>query len=371
MAPPPGSGLRRGEFASEFDHLIEWSNLRLAYRKASKGKRGRSDVAAFELCLEDNLLDLQADLQARTYRPGGYRSFFIHEPKRRRISAAPFRDRVVHHALCNVIEERFERSFVSESFANRVGKGTHRALEHAQDCAQRFRFVVQLDIRQFFPSIDHEILFALLRRKIEDSAVLWLIGLILASGEGVLADEYDQVFFPGDDLWAALRPRGLPIGNLTSQFWANVYMSGLDHKIKRQLRCRGYARYVDDLLLFSNSKRELWMWKGALGAELERLRLKVHPGVQPRPVPEGVPFLGFVIYPHKRLLKRRKAVHYRRRLRGKLRASTQAEEPLRQSVQSWLNHCRYGNTFHLCAKLLAEAGVSCELWPEELAAHDL
>jgi hypothetical protein len=135
-----------------YDQIHTWPNLLLAYRRASKGKRGQPNVAAFEHRLEDNLLRLQDELARQTYQPGPYTSFFIHEPKRRLISAAPFRDRVVHHALCNVIEPIFEASFVADSYANRVGKGTHRALNAAQQFAGRHRYVLQLDAVQFFPA---------------------------------------------------------------------------------------------------------------------------------------------------------------------------------------------------------------------------
>jgi RNA-directed DNA polymerase len=231
-----------------YTQLCTWDNLYLAYRNAAKGKRGKPPAARFEYRLEDHLIQLQRELQSKSYRPGAYHSFIIHEPKRRLISAAPFRDRVVHHALCNVIEPRFERSFIRDSYANRVGKGTHRALDRAQAFARRFRYVLQCDMVQFFPSIDHAILRRILARKISDEAVLWLVDRILASGEGVLSAAYEMVYFPGDDLWAAARPRGLPIGNLTSQFWANCYLNPFDHFVKRELRSQGYVRYVDDFL---------------------------------------------------------------------------------------------------------------------------
>ena len=205
-----------------YTQLTSWDNLLLAYRKAAKGKRGHPNVAAFEYYLEDNLLALQRELYAFTYRPGPYASFTIHEPKRRLISAAPFRDRVVHHALCNIIEPLFERTFIGDSYANRAGKGTHRALDRAQQFARRYRYVLQCDVEQFFPAIDHAILRRILARKIGDERALWLCEQILQSGVGVLAEAYRMTYFPGDDIFAVERPRGLPIGNLTSQFWGNV-----------------------------------------------------------------------------------------------------------------------------------------------------
>ena len=210
--------------ASLYPQIYNWDNFLLAHRKAARGKRSKEPAARFEYHLEDNLITLHDELQAKTYRPGPYDSFYIHEPKRRLISAAPFRDRVVHHALCNVIEPIFERSFIHDSYANRVGKGNHRALDRAQFFARRYRYVLPCDVRQFFPSVDHAILRRILARKLPDPDVMWLVDRILESSMGVPSKEYQMIWFPGDDLLAANRPRGLPIGNLTSQFWANCYL---------------------------------------------------------------------------------------------------------------------------------------------------
>jgi len=293
---------------------------------------------------------LREELCGRTYVPGGYHSFFIHEPKRRLISAAAFRDRVVHHALCNVIQPLFERSFVPDSYANRVVKGTHRALNRAQEYARRFEYVLQCDIRQFFPSIDHGLLRYILAKQIFDAAVLKLVDDILESGEGVLSEQYEMVWFEGDDLFAPLRPRGLPIGNLTSQFWANCYLNEFDHFVKRELRCPGYVRYVDDMLLFGNDKRAMSEWLTRAKRRLATLRLTLHAGAHARPVREGIPFLGFTVFPERRRLKRRKGIHFQRRLRrlsddyarGAIRL-----DAVRATVQGWTNHVRYGNTMGL------------------------
>lgn len=348
-----------------FNQLCSWDNLLLAYRKAAKGKRGQPNVAAFELRLEDHLLDLQAELRAKTYQPGTYDSFYIHEPKRRLISAAPFCDRVAHHALCNLIEPIFERSFIFDSYANRIGKGTHAALDRAQAFARRYSFVLQCDVRQFFPSIDLAILRQTLARKLTDPGVLWLCDRILESGSRVLSEAYDMVYFPGDDgdeghRLAALRPRGLPIGNLTSQFWANTYLDPFDHFVKRSLRCHGYLRYVDDALLFAADKDTLWEWLHAVEARLADLRLTIHPGAQPRPVTEGFPFLGFEIYPQKRRLKRRKGLYYQRKLRRLVAAYARGEIPLEKltaSVQGWSNHARYANTVGLRKAVLGKQNI--------------
>ncbi len=335
-----------------YDVICSWENLRLAYDKAARGKRGRSAAAAFEYRLADNLLQLQDELLSKTYTPGPYTSFYIHDPKTRLISAAPFRDRVVHHALCNVIEPIFERSFIFDSYANRVGKGTHRALDRAQQFARRYRYVLQCDVEQFFPAIDHQILRRTLARKIDDADVLWLIDQILISGVGVLADEYALRYFPRDNLLAAQRPRGLPIGNLTSQFWANCYLNPFDHFVQRELQCPAYARYVDDTVLFGDSKAQLWAWQTAIEKRLARLRLTIHPGAQPRPVTEGFPFLGFVIYPTHRRLKQRKVAAYWRTLRGLL-AHGASPATVETSLLGWINHARYGDTWGLRGSVIA------------------
>jgi retron-type reverse transcriptase len=343
-----------------YTELCSWENLLEAYRRASKGKRGHPAVAAFDHRLEENLLRLQAELTSFSYQPGRYHSFYIHEPKRRLISAAPFRDRVIHHALCNLIEPLFDRSFIVDSYANRIGKGTHNALRRAQTFARRYPYVLQCDVVQFFPSMDHEILLGELRRKVIDPSVLWLCVQILQSGRGVLAEEYRMVYFPGDDLFASLRPRGLPIGNLTSQFWANIYLNPFDHFVKRELRCKAYLRYVDDFLLFGEDKEELNRWKAAIDERLARLRLTIHPGAHPRPVTEGFPFLGFVIFPHKLRLKRRKGVFFQRKFHRMVQEYARGDRSLEQmsaSVQGWVNHLHYANTVGLRKAILGNMPI--------------
>ena len=355
-----------------YEQLCTWDNLTLAWRQASRGKRGRPAAARFEYHLEDNLITLRDELAAKTYRPGAYASFHIHEPKRRLISAAPFRDRVVHHALCNIIEPAFERSFSADSYANRVGKGTHRALDRCQEFARRYQYVLQCDVRQFFPSIDHALLEAVLQRKVQDPGLIWLIRQIIASGTGVLSEEYEMVYFPGDDPWTALRlssgcssgqgllaaarPRGLPIGNLTSQFWANCYLNSFDHFVQNGLRCPAYVRYVDDFLLFGADRQQLWGWKRAIIERMASLRLTIHEAsAQVRPVSEGIPFLGFIVYPEHRRLKRRKGLIFRRRLAALAEGYADGAltlDDVTAAVLGWINHVRYANTIGLRSAVL-------------------
>lgn len=341
------------------EKMIAWQNLRLAYHNAARGKRGREPTARFEALLADNLLDLQEELTAQTYQPGKYRSFYVHEPKRRLISAAPFRDRVVHHALCNVAAPYFEKAFIANSFANRLRKGTHRAIAACQQFSRQYKYALQCDVRQFFPSIDHAILRRVLKSMLPDSSLLWLVDRILASGRGVLSEEYQMVYFPGDSLFAARRPRGLPIGNLTSQWWANCYLNPFDHFVRRELSCTAYLRYVDDFVLFSDSRRELMGWREAILARLGRYRLTIHEeSAYPKEVSEGLPFLGFVIFPDHRRLKARKGYAFRRKLGHRLAHGTQ--EGVKDSLMGWINHVRYADTFGLRRALLSEFGLLAE-----------
>ena len=344
-----------------YSDLCCWENLYFAWRAAARGKRGRGPAAEFEYRLEDHLVRLQKELSGETYRPGEYVNFFIHEPKRRRISAAPFRDRVVHHALCQITEPAFEKGFFAHSYANRVGKGTHRALDICDRWLKQYRYVLPCDIRQFFPAVDHEILQGILERRIQDGKVRRLVRKILASGEGVLAKEYDMTWFPGDDLFAVNRPRGLPIGNLTSQFWANCFLDGFDHFVSRQLRCRAYLRYVDDFLLFSDSKRQLWEWRKEIIRRLGSLRLKLHEQqALVRPSAEGVRFLGFVLYPTHRRLIRRKGIHFRRKVKammGDYNRGRIGRQDVSASVLGWINHVRYADTWGLRKSILKEVAL--------------
>jgi hypothetical protein len=339
-----------------YEDVCSWDNLLHAFAQAARGKRGQASVAEFELHLGDQLAFLRTELSRLTYRPGPYHSFRVHDPKPRLISAAPFRDRVVHHALVRVIEPLFERRFISDSYANRTGKGTHRAVARCQDFAKKHRYVLTCDVRQHFPSIDHRILVTTLARVISDCQVLCLCERILESGAGVLSGEYEMVYFRGDDLFAALRPRGLPIGNLTSQFWSNCYLDPFDHFVKRELRCRAYLRYVDDFLLFGDNPAELWSWKRAVQERLESFRLTIHDRrSQVQPVSHGIPWLGFVVYPTHRRLRRREVLRYRRRLRrivDRYHAGTALLEQVGASVRGWVNHVRFADSWGLRRAIL-------------------
>ncbi len=210
-----------------FDGFANFAALRQAAKRAVRGKRRKPGASGFMANLEKELLRLERDLRDGSYRPGRHVTIRISDPKERIVSAAPFRDRVVHHALCAAIQPIFERGFIDNSFANRAEKGTHKAIEVYERYRDRHRFVLRGDIFRYFPAIDHQILKADFRRRIGCNHTLALLDLIV---DGSGAQESVEIHFPGDDLFApSRRRRGLPLGNLTSQFFANLYLDRFDH----------------------------------------------------------------------------------------------------------------------------------------------
>lgn len=344
-----------------YPQICDFENLYWAFRKARRGKRGRPDVAAFEYDLELELVDLRKELTNESYRPGPYRHFTLYERKPRRISAAPFRDRVVHHALCNVIEPIWETRFIHDSYACRVGKGTHAALDRCTYFSRRHPFVLQGDIVGFFPSVDHDILYKLLSRRIACPPTLRLIRSIIASGTGIHSDGWDMQWFPDDDLFAVQRPRGLPIGNQTSQFWANVYLHELDMFVKHALRCKAYLRYCDDFLLFTSDKTTLHQWRRKMESFLASLRLRLHPLKSTvYPVTNGIPFLGFQVFPDHRRLRRDNGVYFQRRLErlmARYAAGAITRERLDASVKGWVAHASHGDTWGLRGSVLGRQPI--------------
>jgi retron-type reverse transcriptase len=307
------------------------------------------------------LIEIEQELQDGTYQPGDYHSFRIEKPKKRLVNAAPFRDRVVHHALMNVIEPLFERQFIFDSYANRKGKGTHAALDRCTYFLRRHQYVMHLDVRQFFPSIDHQVLDSILSRSIGDERAMELIRKIIASGNGVQAGEYDMVYFSGDDIFSVQRPRGLPIGNLTSQHWANVYLNELDQYAKRVLKCRAYIRYVDDVVIFADEKEHLNRWRLEIVEYLQTLRLTIHEeSAQPRPSHTGVSFLGFQVFPDHRRLKPANGYAFQRRLKNMIslyKDGRLSQKDLTTGVQGWINHVRYGDTWGLRRAILSATDI--------------
>lgn len=347
---------RHGEL---HQRLIDPSHLMACAVTAARGKRRRPEVARFLLDLEPNCFALAAELREGVWFPGEYRTFMVTEPKPRMISAAPFRDRVVHHALVSLLEPHFERRFVAHSYACRRGKGTHRALMRASALFQRKRFVLKADVAKFFPSIDHEILKAAVRRVIVDDG---LVGVLERVIDGSNPQEPVMSWFPGDDLFGpASRRRGLPIGNLTSQFLANVYLDQVDHAIMDRLGFGHYVRYCDDMLVFDDDRDRLWDVRTSLAAELARLRLALHErkgGVHATHAP--VPFLGFVLCGGQRRLARAGVVRATRRLRGQgaaLSSGLLALSDVSSSIAAWRGHVAHGTSPGLLMRVLIRSGL--------------
>jgi retron-type reverse transcriptase len=331
------------------NQIVAFDNLLLAVKKASKGKKYKKSVTEFWFQQERELLRLQKELSEGSWKPGEYQTFMVYDPKERMISAAPFRDRVVHHALCNVIEPIFERTFIASSYANRKGKGTHRAIEEYQEYARQFPFVLKCDVRKFFPSLDHEILKQEIARKIYCRFTQRLCHAII-DGSNPQTPVHD--YFPGDDLFTPhVRRRGLPIGNLTSQFWANVYLNRFDHFVKEQLKVPGYIRYVDDFVLFGESAAQLRGWKQEIERYLGDLRLSLHPNkTHIHRTVCGVPFLGFRTFPYRRVCLKAKVHRTRRHIRvnvGQLKRRKISPDRMESSLNSWLGHVRFGQSRRL------------------------
>ena len=288
-----------------WERMMAMENLHEAWGRVRRGHAKSTGVQAFACGLEENLAALQAELAAGAYRPGGYVQFRVRDPKPRTISCAPVRDRVVHHALCGVITPLLERRFTEDSYACREGKGTHRGCRRARELARRHVWYCKIDVRHYFDSIEQDKLLALVLPLFREQPVRALIERIVR--HPVAGQQ------PG---------RGLPIGNLTSQWFANCYLDGFDHFAKEELRLPGYIRYMDDMVLFADSKAACWRNLEAAERWLldqRGLTLKTE-ATRLAPVSEGIPFLGLRIFPGCWRLKRERFLRTRRNLRRRERA---------------------------------------------------
>lgn len=333
-----------------WEKIISFDNLLLAYKKARKSKRNRKEVAYFSLELEKELFIIQTALQNKVWKPCPYRVFTIYERKPRQISAAPFRDRVVHHALLNVVEPLLDKKFIFDTHACRKRHGVHLAVKRYQEWSKTHAYALKLDISRYFPSIDHIILKQQLSQRIKDQNVLWLFNTIIDNVPEFPKENLQ--YFPGDDLLTPIeRVTGLPIGNLTSQFLANLYLDDLDHMIKHKLGVKHYIRYVDDLVLLSRSKEKLHLWKNCIEADLRKVRLCLHPlkanVFQTR---LGVDVLGYHVFPDYKKLRNDNGFRFTRRLRffAKAYANNIMDwTDFNPSVQSWIGHAKQADTFGL------------------------
>ena len=269
-----------------YDKIYELKNIHTAYYKASKGKKNKRDVIRFSENMEVNLNEIQKQLINRNVTIGNYHYFKITDPKERTICAASFPERVIHHAIMNITEEIFENCLIDDSYACRKNKGMHKSVNKAFKSCRKYQYYLKLDIKKYFDSIDHTILMNLLKRKIKDRDLLDLFRKII-------------------DSYHTKDNKGIPIGNLTSQYFANFYLSFFDRYIKEELRQKNYYRYMDDFVLFFKNKEELYNLLSKIRKYLEiNLDLKLKPPIINK-VDKGVTFLGCRIYKNKILLSKR------------------------------------------------------------------
>lgn len=339
-----------------FDRLCSLENLRLAYKKARKGKTKKWYVRKFESDLEAKLIDLRKELETQTYKPRPLKRFVIRDPKTRVIHASAFRDRVVHHAICNLIGPVFEKGFIHDTYANRKDKGTHAALRrldvferkvtkngrlviNAKDGNMVVGYALKADIKHYFSTVDHGVLMEILGKRIKDGRVLWLIRTVL--------DGYET----------DMRGKGMPLGNMTSQFFANVYLSGLDYFVKHTLKAKYYIRYVDDFVILHRSKEKLMLYKWMIGGFLARLKLELHPEKSKvAPLHNGLSFLGFRFFYHYKLPRRNNMRKLERKLGFEIYSGTGSvrafSENVKKFLDGWFGYAMHGNTYKLRKRII-------------------
>jgi len=305
--------------------MFSFKSIYRAYKSCIKNKRNTLNAQQFEALLIENLCSLQVCLENRSYKITRSICFLTHSPKLREVFASDFKDIVVHHVLVEKIESYYEKKFIYDLYSNRKNRGTHSGVKRAQKFALRYkdRYFLQLDIKGFFYNLDKNILFKQFFKDINKSDlkdkkdILWLANKI------IYHDCAKNYLFKGDKTKLALLPphktlfkipkhKGLPIGNLTSQFFANVYMNKFDHFVKRELKIKGYLRYVDDFVLFSNSKEKLKSDKKRIEAYLkEELSLELREDFKLKKTTQGLDFLGYIIRPHYLLVRNRVVKNYK------------------------------------------------------------
>ncbi len=322
-------------YGNLFNRICSFEALVKATKCAARGKKQKPGVAEFLRNIENEVIELECELKSKTYSPRQYDVFTVRDPKVRRICAAEFRDRVVHHSVCAVLEPIFERAFIYDTYACRTSKGTHLAIKRAKAFSCRYKYYLKLDVRKFFDTIDHRILKSLIRKKIKDADLLWLIDL----------------FIDHPVPWTE-QGKGIPIGNLTSQHFANYYLSGLDHYIKEYLRIEAYVRYMDDLVIFADEKDTLWDAKRRIENYINvGLCLKFkESALMLAPVTQGLSFLGFRIFPGIIRLQRQGWRRFRRKFQNRNKKFIDGkidENEWHNSMHSMVSHIRSASTRNL------------------------
>ena len=318
-----------------------------AFQKARRAKRGKGGEPAFYRDLEANLQGLSHELQARTWRPQPYRYFTLRAHKERVVSEAAFRDRVVHHSLVAAQERAFEPGFLADSYACRLGKGSHAAIQRAQHLCRHHRYFLRMDVQKYFDHVDHQILVTRLAERIPDDGILWLSRTLLDASRVPGVPDAER--------------RGLPIGNLTSQFWANVYLDLADQAFAAAFPSLPYLRYMDDTLVLADDKATLWAAARWMGAFLPR-RLKLHlkeGATVVAPVSEGLPWLGFRVWGRLIRIQHEGRRRFGRRMAASIRnarGSVLAQEAEVDRAASLCGHLMQADTLRLRRSMLETLG---------------
>ena len=327
------------ELRNIYEKLCSVENLELAFKRARKGKTQKPYIIEYEQKLKENILQLRNELLMQTYRPRPLQTFILRDPKTRKISKSDFRDRIVHHAICNIIEPAFEKSFISDSYANRKRKGTLKAIKRFDQFKRKVSqnntitcHVLKADIRHYFDTVDQVILLSILQKKINDERMLWLITIILKN---------HHISKPG---------KGMPLGNLTSQFFANVYLNELDQFVKHKLRARYYIRYVDDFVILHHSTERLNIYKEQIDVFLkERLSLELHPDKSKiLALHKGVGFLGFRNFFHHKLVTKKNLRKFERKLSEMKRLYKERlleREKAIEKIRGWMAYASQANMY--------------------------
>jgi hypothetical protein len=322
--------------------------LLAAFRKARRAKRGKGGEPAFYRDLEANLQGLSEELQTRTWRPQPYRYFTLRVHKERVVSEAAFRDRVVHHSLVAAEERAFEPGFLPDSYACRLGKGSHAAIQRAQQLYRRYRYFLRMDVQKYFDHVDHDALLGRLAERIPDEGILWLSRTLLNASRVPGVPDAER--------------RGLPIGNLSSQFWANVYLDVADQAFAAEFPGLPYLRYMDDTLVLADDKATLWAaarWMGDFLPRQLKLELKEQATVV-APVSEGIPWLGFRIWGRLIRIQHEGRRRFGRRMAASIRdarRSILAQEAEVDRGASLCGHLMQANAAHLRHDILDRLGA--------------
>ncbi len=341
-----------------YPRVYDFGSRYWAYRNARKGKRNRTEVQRFENLLENNLIQIQNELMWKTYRQGRYREFYVTEPKRRLIMALPFRDRVVQWSIYMTLNPILERKYIYDSYACRVGKGAHKALQRLRYWLAKepsLKYVLKLDVHKYFYRVKHDILLGIYGEFLKDDNLMWLLEHIIRANDGRLG------LVDGSTTYNTRTGGvGMAVGNLVSQMSANVYLNEVDQFAKHGLRIKHYMRYMDDMLVLADNKRYLHEVRREIEEFLlARLALKTNIKTQIRPVTQGIEWVGFRVWPTHVKMRKSTSKRMKRRLKSLKRKNERGEvdfETVNQSVQSYFGILKHCDSYRLIQAVFGDNG---------------